>query len=116
MGFIDWMCFDLMKESVIFVNILRVVVVNCEDFLFVLKEYKIRGVILDVFYYEFLEKLDYEFILLFNVLVILYFVGVIFEVEDYYVMILNKVFKRWKVEKIFNILILYNKDELKIEV
>lgn len=43
LGLIDRKYFDLMKQSAIFVNTSRAVVVNREDLLSVLKEHKIRG-------------------------------------------------------------------------
>ncbi|AEP86863.1 putative D-isomer specific 2-hydroxyacid dehydrogenase [Bacillus spizizenii TU-B-10] len=113
---IDRKYFNLMKESAIFVNTSRAVVVNREDLLSVLKEHKIRGAILDVFYHEPPEESDYEFISLPNVLATPHLAGATFEVEDHHVTILNEALKRWKVGKTLNIPTLYNKDELKTEV
>lgn len=116
LGLIDRSYFDLMKESAIFVNTSRAVVVNREDLLSVLKEHKIRGAILDVFYHEPPEESDYEFISLANVLATPHLAGATFEVEDHHVTILNGALKKWKGKKTLNIPTLYNKDELKTEV
>ncbi|MGG1245257.1 2-hydroxyacid dehydrogenase [Bacillus cabrialesii] len=116
LGLIDRAYFDLMKESAIFVNTSRAVVVNREDLLSVLKEHKIRGAILDVFYHEPPEESDYELISLPNVLATPHLAGATYEVEDHHVTILNKALKKWKSDKTLNIPTLYNKDELKTEV
>lgn len=113
LGLIDRQYFDLMKESAIFVNTSRAVVVNREDLLFVLKEHKISGAILDVFYHEPPEESDYELISLPNVLATPHLAGATFEVEDHHVTILNKALKKWKGEKTLNIQTMYNKDALK---
>ncbi|MCY7932142.1 NAD(P)-dependent oxidoreductase, partial [Bacillus inaquosorum] len=107
---IDRAYFDLMKESAIFVNTSRAVVVNRNDLLSVLKEHKIRGAILDVFYHEPPEESDYKLISLPNVLATPHLAGATFEVEDHHVTILNEALKKWKVEKTLNIPTLYNKD------
>lgn len=116
LGLIDRQYFDLMKESAIFVNTSRAVVVNREDLLSVLKEHKIRGAVLDVFYHEPPEESDYELISLPNVLATPHLAGATFEVEDHHVSIMNDALKKWKVEKIPNIPTLYNKDKLRTEV
>ncbi len=116
LGLIDRQYFDLMKESAIFVNTSRAVVVNREDLLSVLKEHKIRGAVLDVFYHEPPEKSDYELISLPNVLATPHLAGATFEVEDHHVSIMNDALKKWKVENIPNIPTLYNKDKLRTEV
>ncbi|OEI74434.1 hydroxyacid dehydrogenase [Bacillus subtilis] len=116
LGLIDRQYFDLMKESAIFVNTSRAVVVNREDLLSLLKEHKIRGAVLDVFYHEPPEKSDYELISLPNVLATPHLAGATFEVEDHHVSIMNDALKKWKVEKIPNIPTLYNKDKLRTEV
>lgn len=116
LGLIDRKYFDLMKQSAIFVNTSRAVVVNREDLLSVLKEHKIRGAILDVFYHEPPEESDYELISLPNVLATPHLAGATFEVEDHHVTIMNAALKKWKGEKIPNIPTLYNKDKLRIEV
>ncbi|MGN2619579.1 2-hydroxyacid dehydrogenase [Bacillus stercoris] len=116
LGLIDRQYFDLMKESAIFVNTSRAVVVNREDLLSVLTEHKIRGAILDVFYHEPPEESDYELISLPNVLATPHLAGATFEVEDHHVSIMNDALKKWKVEKIPNIPTLYNKDKLRTEV
>lgn len=115
LGLIDRAYFDLMKESAIFVNTSRAVVVNRNDLLSVLKEHKIRGAILDVFYHEPPEESDYKLISLPNVLATPHLAGATFEVEDHHVTILNEALKKWKVEKTLNIPTLYNKDKLKTE-
>lgn len=116
LGLIDRAYFDLMKESAIFVNTSRAVVVNREDLLSVLKKHKIRGAILDVFYHEPPEESDYELISLPNVLATPHLAGATFEVEDHHVAILNEALKKWKGEKTLNIPTLYNKVELKTGV
>ncbi|TAH83216.1 hydroxyacid dehydrogenase [Bacillus subtilis] len=116
LGLIDRKYFDLMKQSAIFVNTSRAVVVNREDLLSVLKEHKIRGAILDVFYHEPPEESDYELISLPNVLATPHLAGATFEVEDHHVTILNKALKKWKGEKTLNIPTMYNKDALKTGV
>lgn len=116
LGLIDRAYFDLMKESAIFVNTSRAVVVNREDLLSVLKKHKIRGAILDVFYHEPPEESDYELISLPNVLATPHLAGATFEVEDHHVAILNEALKKWKDEKTLNIPTLYNKVELKTGV
>ncbi|ARV43961.1 hydroxyacid dehydrogenase [Bacillus subtilis] len=115
LGLIDRAYFDLMKESAIFVNTSRAVVVKRDDLLSVLKEHKIRGAILDVFYHEPPEESDYKLISLPNVLATPHLAGATFEVEDHHVTILNEALKKWKVEKTLNIPTLYNKDKLKTE-
>lgn len=115
LGLIDRAYLDLMKESAIFVNTSRAVVVNRDDLLSVLKEHKIRGAILDVFYHEPPEESDYKLISLPNVLATPHLAGATFEVEDHHVTILNEALKKWKVEKTLNIPTLYNKDKLKTE-
>ncbi|TYS11577.1 2-hydroxyacid dehydrogenase [Bacillus subtilis] len=115
LALIDRTYFNLMKESAIFVNTSRAVVVNREDLLSVLKEYKIRGAILDVFYHEPPEESDYEFISLPNVLATPHLAGATFEVEDHHVTILNEALTKWQVQKTLHIPTLYNKDELKTE-
>ncbi|MGX4766145.1 2-hydroxyacid dehydrogenase [Bacillus mojavensis] len=116
LGLIDRSYFDLMKESAIFVNTSRAVVVNREDLLSVLKESKIRGAILDVFYHEPPEESDYEFISLPNVLATPHLAGATFEVEDHHVTILNEALKKWRDEKTLNIPTLYNKNDLTAEM
>ncbi|MCI4136989.1 2-hydroxyacid dehydrogenase [Bacillus vallismortis] len=114
-GLIDRTYFDLMKESAIFINTSRAVVVNREDLLSALKEHNIRGAILDVFYHEPPEESDYEFISLPNVLATPHLAGATFEVEDHHVTILNDALKKWQAEKTLHLPTLYNKDVLKTE-
>ncbi|MGW8460326.1 2-hydroxyacid dehydrogenase [Bacillus atrophaeus] len=115
-GLISKTYFDLMKKDAVFVNTSRAVVVNREDLLAVLKQNKIRGAILDVFYNEPPESSDYELISLPNVLATPHLAGATYEVEDHHVAIMNGALKKWKTEQTLAIPTLYNKKELETGV
>ncbi|MBT2575269.1 2-hydroxyacid dehydrogenase [Bacillus sp. ISL-51] len=111
-GLIDAAYFHLMKKDAIFVNTSRAAVTDREDLLQVLKERRIRGAILDVFYHEPPESSDYELISLPNVFATPHLAGATFEVEDHHVRILNDALIKWKKEQTYSIPALYNKNEL----
>ncbi|MDM5338411.1 2-hydroxyacid dehydrogenase [Fictibacillus enclensis] len=107
--------FSLMKKEAIFVNTSRAVVVNREDLISALKEEKIGGAILDVFYHEPPEEPDYEIINLSNVLPVPHLAGATYEVEDHHVKIMNSALRRWLEEKTLDIPVLFNRNQLQKE-
>ncbi|MBN7742982.1 2-hydroxyacid dehydrogenase [Bacillus velezensis] len=114
-GLIGARHFQLMKQEAVFVNTSRAAVTDREELLRVLKERRIKGAILDVFYHEPPESSDYELISLPNVLATPHLAGATFEVEDHHVKILNEALFKWKQDQTCSIRELYNKRELETE-
>ena len=98
-GMIDKTLLRSMKETALFVNTARAVVVNRKDLYGVLKENRIKGAILDVFDHEPPDELDYKIIDLPNVLATPHIAGATFEVEDHHVDILNESLVNWFVHQ-----------------
>lgn len=94
-GLIDQRLFRLMRPNSIFINTARAVVVNRKDLYHLLSQNKIRGAILDVFYKEPPDELDYKIIDLPNVLPTPHIAGATYEVEDHHVQILNQALAEW---------------------
>lgn len=94
-GMIDKKFLSRMKETALFVNTARAVVVNRSDLYEVLKKNKIKGAILDVFDKEPPDEMDYKIIDLPNVLATPHIAGATFEVEDHHVDILNESLIKW---------------------
>lgn len=88
-GLIDKKYLSLLKKDAIFVNTARAAVVNREDLLAVLEGGGVRGVILDVFYNEPPDEIDYRMILNKNVLATPHIAGATHEVEDHHAFIMN---------------------------
>lgn len=89
MGMIDMKYLSLLKPDAIFVNTARSVVVNREDLLNVIEGNKIRGAVLDVFYNEPPDDVDYKMILNKNVMATPHIAGATHEVEDHHAFIMN---------------------------
>ncbi|PMC35338.1 hydroxyacid dehydrogenase [Bacillus sp. UMB0899] len=105
----------LMKEDAVLVNTSRAVVVEREALVTVLKEGKIRGAILDVFYHEPPDKSDYEIIQLPNVLATPHLAGASFEVEDHHVSIMNQALMKWFNKQAVEIPTLFNGKDLQVK-
>jgi len=88
-GMIDKRYLSLLKPDSIFVNTARAVVVNKEDLLEIIEGEKIRGAILDVFYNEPPDDIDYRMILHKNVIATPHIAGATHEVEDHHAFIMN---------------------------
>lgn len=88
-GMIDKKYLSLLKKDAIFVNTARATVVNREDLLAVLEAEKIRGAVLDVFYHEPPDEVDYKMIHHKNVLATPHIAGATNEVEDHHAFIMN---------------------------
>ncbi|MCI0920140.1 NAD(P)-dependent oxidoreductase [Sphingobacterium rhinopitheci] len=88
-GMIDQKYLSLLKPDAIFVNTARSVVVNREDLLAVIEGDKIRGAVLDVFYNEPPDEIDYKMILHKNVIATPHIAGATHEVEDHHAFIMN---------------------------
>lgn len=86
---IDRKYLSLLKEDAIFVNTARAVVVNKMDLLEIIENEKIRGAVLDVFYNEPPDELDYKMILNKRVLATPHIAGATHEVEDHHAFIMN---------------------------
>ncbi len=115
-GMIDKSLFGRMKESAIFVNTARAVVVNSSDLYEALQQKKIRGAILDVFDEEPPSELDYKIIDLPNVLATPHIAGATFEVEDHHVDILNESLVKWFVHDQKSVHRLANRDVLSVRI
>lgn len=89
-GMIDHRLLKKMKKDAIFVNMARAVVVNREHLLELLKTNAIRGAVIDVFYSEPPDEIDYQIIHLPNVLATPHIAGATFEVEDHHAAIMNE--------------------------
>ncbi|MVZ62826.1 NAD(P)-dependent oxidoreductase [Sphingobacterium humi] len=88
-GMIDMRYLSLMKQDAIFVNTARATVVNREDLLDIIENGKIRGAVLDVFYNEPPDEIDYKMILNKNVVATPHIAGATHEVEDHHAFIMN---------------------------
>ncbi|MGO1244251.1 MAG: NAD(P)-dependent oxidoreductase [Sphingobacterium sp.] len=88
-GMIDKKYLDLLKPEAIFVNTARATVVNRDDLLATVEQGKIRGVVLDVFYNEPPDEIDYKMILNKRVLATPHIAGATHEVEDHHAFIMN---------------------------
>lgn len=114
-GMINAHYLGLMKEDAILVNTSRAVVVEREALLHVLKEQKIRGAILDVFYQEPPRQDDYELIKLPNVLATPHLAGASYEVEDHHVSIMNQALTKWATKHTLQVSTLYNRKDLEVK-
>ncbi|CAG7654637.1 NAD(P)-dependent oxidoreductase [Paenibacillus allorhizosphaerae] len=94
-GSINERLFRMMKPEAIFVNSARAAVVDRDALYNTLKEQRIGGAILDVFYNEPPDASDYELISLPNVYATPHIAGASFEVDGYSVTIMNDVLKEW---------------------
>ncbi len=88
-GMIDKKYLNLLKADAIFVNTARATVVNREDLLDIIENDKVRGVVLDVFYNEPPDEIDYKMILNKKVLATPHIAGATHEVEDHHAFIMN---------------------------
>lgn len=88
-GMIDKKYLSLMKKDAVFVNTARAKVVNQKDLLDVIESEKIRGAVIDVFYHEPPDEIDYKIILHKNVLATPHIAGATYEVEDHHAFIMN---------------------------
>lgn len=88
-GMIDYKYLSLLKPDAIFVNTARSIVVNKEDLLDIIENGKIRGAILDVFYNEPPDEIDYKMILNKSVIATPHIAGATHEVEDHHAFIMN---------------------------
>lgn len=86
---IDKKYLSLLKSDAIFVNTARATVVNRQDLLDIIVHNKIRGAVLDVFYNEPPDEIDYKMILSKNVLATPHIAGATHEVEDHHAFIMN---------------------------
>jgi len=100
----------------VLVNTSRAVVVKRDALVNVLKEGKIRGAILDVFYHEPPDKSDYEIIQLPNVLATPHLAGASFEVEDHHVSIMNQALVKWFNKQTVDIPTLFNRKDLQVKL
>lgn len=80
---------SMMKKSAVLVNMSRAVVINREDLLDTLERGLIRGAVLDVFYNEPPDTVDYKIIDHKRVLATPHIAGATFEVEDHHATIMN---------------------------
>ncbi|TJZ62943.1 hydroxyacid dehydrogenase [Sphingobacterium olei] len=88
-GMINKRYLSLLKKDAIFVNTARATVVKREDLLYCIENSQIRGAILDVFYHEPPDEIDYKMILNKNVLATPHIAGATHEVEDHHAFIMN---------------------------
>ncbi|ERJ57174.1 NAD(P)-dependent oxidoreductase [Sphingobacterium paucimobilis] len=88
-GMIDKKYLSLMHSNAIFVNTARATVVNRADLLEVIESEKIRGAVLDVYYNEPPDSVDYKMISHKNVLATPHIAGATHEVEDHHAFIMN---------------------------
>lgn len=94
-GMIDAKYLSLLKKEAIFVNTARATVVNREDLLMLLEAGQIRGAVLDVFYHEPPDEIDYKMILHKNVIATPHIAGATHEVEDHHAFIMNNNLKEY---------------------
>jgi D-3-phosphoglycerate dehydrogenase len=94
-GMINQSLISKMKPTAIFVNTARASVVNRDDLLYAIENFKIRGAVLDVFDHEPPDEKDYRLIHHPNVLATPHTAGATFEVEDHHVKILNQKILAW---------------------
>lgn len=111
-GMINKKLIDLMKKDAIIINTARAVVVEREALVEALKENKIRGAILDVFYHEPPDEIDYEIINHPNVLATPHIAGATYEVEDHHAEIMNENLRKWFINKDRDFKEFVNKDVL----
>lgn len=117
-GMIDKRYLSLMKKDAIFVNTARAVVVNREDLLELIEGEKIRGAVLDVFYHEPPDEIDYRMILHKNVLATPHIAGATHEVEDHHAFIMNNNLREYfhngnkKIKQLVNKAVLETIDEI----
>ncbi|HZH60839.1 MAG TPA: 2-hydroxyacid dehydrogenase [Metabacillus sp.] len=114
-GMINGDYLGLMKEDSVLVNTSRAVVIDRNALVSVLKEERIRGAILDVFYHEPPDKSDYEMIQLPNVLATPHLAGASFEVEDHHVSIMNQALVKWYNKQNVDIPNLFNRKDLQVK-
>lgn len=88
-GMIDKKYLSLLHKDAIFVNTARATVVNREDLLEILEGGQIRGAVLDVFYHEPPDEIDYKMILNKHVIATPHIAGATHEVEDHHAFIMN---------------------------
>lgn len=88
-GMIDQKYLSLLNKDSVFVNTARATVVNREDLLAVIESGQIRGAVLDVFYNEPPDEIDYKMILNKNVIATPHIAGATHEVEDHHAFIMN---------------------------
>lgn len=88
-GMIDKKYLSLLNKDAIFVNTARATVVNREDLLETIESGQIRGAVLDVFYNEPPDEIDYKMILNKNVIATPHIAGATHEVEDHHAFIMN---------------------------
>ncbi len=88
-GMIDKKYLSLLNKDAIFVNTARATVVNREDLLELIEGGQIRGAVLDVFYNEPPDEVDYKMILNKNVIATPHIAGATHEVEDHHAFIMN---------------------------
>ena len=88
-GMIDNKYLSLLNPNAIFVNTARATVVNRDDLLALIESGQIRGAVLDVFYNEPPDDIDYRMILHKNVLATPHIAGATHEVEDHHAFIMN---------------------------
>lgn len=88
-GMIDKKYLSLLNKDAIFVNTARATVVNREDLLEIIESGQIRGAVLDVFYNEPPDEIDYKMILNKNVIATPHIAGATHEVEDHHAFIMN---------------------------
>ncbi|WP_096190970.1 2-hydroxyacid dehydrogenase [Neobacillus soli] len=114
-GMINHNLIALMKGDSILVNTARAVVVEREALRSALKENKIRGAILDVFYHEPPDEIDWEMMNLPNVLATPHIAGATFEVEDHHAAIMNEAIMKWTANPNVPIKSLFNKSILHVK-
>ncbi|MBL1410451.1 NAD(P)-dependent oxidoreductase [Sphingobacterium faecale] len=88
-GLIDRKYLSMMKSDAVFVNTARATVVNRTDLLEIIESGQIRGAVLDVFYNEPPDAIDYKMILNKRVLATPHIAGATHEVEDHHAFIMN---------------------------
>ncbi len=108
-GMIDAKYLSLLKKEAIFVNTARATVVNREDLLGLLEAGQIRGAVLDVFYHEPPDEIDYKMIQHKNVIATPHIAGATHEVEDHHAFIMNNNLREYFVKGNKNIRQLVNK-------
>ncbi|MBN2982448.1 MULTISPECIES: NAD(P)-dependent oxidoreductase [Cohnella] len=97
-GMIDRRLFGLMKPDALFVNSARAAVVDRDALYEALKERKIGGAVVDVFYSEPPDERDYELIELPNVSATPHIAGNTLEVDKYHAQILLKALHQRKLQ------------------
>lgn len=114
LGMIDQKYLSLMHSNAIFVNTARASVVNKWDLLDIIESEKIRGAILDVYYNEPPDLIDYRMIMHKNVLATPHIAGATYEVEDHHAFIMNNSLREYFHNKNTSIKQLVNKEIIKI--